>query len=252
MEFHINRTQDGVIKYPLHKHIFYEIMFYVRGKGCLQTEIGNYPFSPGTIIIVPPGVSHGSASESGFCNICVGGDFDRILRTDGIVTFFDKNGEAKMLAEMIYNNRFGNKEYLSALCGAYLRLLLSEAGGENRLNAEINRIIYKISENYYDSEADTEKYLKESGYAPDYIRAAFKKATGKTPSAFLADIRIRQACYLTDIYADSLQMQEIAEKCGYIDYAYFSKKFRSVMKMSPTKYKKMTKESTGMKEILNI
>ena len=157
-----------------------------------------------------------------------------------------------MLAEMIYNNRFGNKEYLSALCGAYLRLLVSEAGGEDRLNAEINRVIYKISENYYDSEADTEKYLKESGYAPDYIRAAFKKATGKTPSAFLTDIRIRQACYLTDIYADSLQMQEIAEKCGYIDYAYFSKKFRSVMKMSPTEYKKMTKESTDMNEILNI
>ena len=40
-----------------------------------------------------------------------------------------------------------------------------------------------------------------------------------------------------DIYQDNLSLSEIAEKCGYLDYVYFSKKFKSVMGLSPREYR---------------
>ena len=64
MDIQINRTQDGTISYPLHSHMNYEIMYYIEGTGFLRTEDKEYSFVPGTIIIVPPCIMHGSVSVS--------------------------------------------------------------------------------------------------------------------------------------------------------------------------------------------
>ena len=69
------RTEDGITNYPLHVHKNFEIMIYVEGKGYMRTEHGDIPFQPGTIIIVPPNIKHGSRSENQFKNISIEGDF---------------------------------------------------------------------------------------------------------------------------------------------------------------------------------
>ena len=43
-----------------HQHKFYEIMVYQRGEGYLRTKEDLIPVGPGKIMIVPPGVEHGS------------------------------------------------------------------------------------------------------------------------------------------------------------------------------------------------
>jgi len=43
---------------------------------------------------------------------------------------------------------------------------------------------------------------------------------------------------LIDLYRSTLSLQEIAERCGYTDYVYFSKKFKEVTGVSPRDYKK--------------
>lgn len=79
MDFQINRTQDGTKQYPLHRHNQYEIMIYLSGEGFLKTNNENYAFTPGTIIIVPPRLEHGSSSENGFVNISVVADLGQYL-----------------------------------------------------------------------------------------------------------------------------------------------------------------------------
>ena len=66
MNLQINCTQDGIKTYPMHKHNNYEIMLYLKGTGYLRTKNARYAFSPGSIIIVPPGMEHGSTSKNGF------------------------------------------------------------------------------------------------------------------------------------------------------------------------------------------
>lgn len=239
MDLQINCTEDGIKTYPMHKHKNCEIMFYLEGTGCLRTELKDYPFSAGTVIIVPPGIKHGSTSKNGFKNISICGKLWHLLNFSKPVALTDNsNGDGKKLVEMIYANRFANSEYLTSLVNSYIYCLLQSIKTETGVKACVNRIVSEISDNAFDESFNTTDLLIKSGYAEDYIRNRFKQITGMTPIEFLTDIRIKRACFLINIYADTLSLSEIAEKSGFTDYFYFSKKFKRIIGISPTEYKR--------------
>ena len=149
----------------------------------------------------------------------------------------DRTGE--FLVKMIFENRFSNAEYLSSLSNALAHFLLQNIRTEKSISIVLQDIVTKISDNFYDSNINISEILKKSGYAEDYIRSQFKLSTGKTPIGFLTETRINHACYLIDIYKNSLSLTEIAEKCGYTDYVYFSRRFKQVTGMSPKNYMKV-------------
>ena len=238
MNFKINCTPDGVVRYPMHAHKNYEIMLYLEGKGYMRTELGDVPFEDGTIVIVPPNIKHGSISKNGFKNISIEGDFKGYWHFDSVKFFGDNEmQEGKTLAQLIYDNRYGNSTYLSSLCTAYTYFLTQRFDIDSTINKCVSNIISEISKSAFDPQINLALVLLKSGYSEDYIRSCFKKITGKTPNEFLTEIRIKHACYLIDIYQDNLSLSEIAEKCGYLDYVYFSKKFKSVMGLSPREYR---------------
>ena len=238
MNFKINCTPDGVVRYPMHAHKNYEIMLYLEGKGYMRTELGDVPFEDGTIVIIPPNIKHGSISENGFRNISIEGDFEAYLGFDTVKSFEDnETQEGKMLAEMIYKNRYGNDTYLASLCTAYVCFLMQRFELDSAMQRSVKKITDEISQNAFDTQIDLTLILSKSGYSEDYIRSCFKKITGKTPSEFLTDIRIKNACFLIDIYKNKISLSEISERCGYLDYIYFSKRFKSVMGMSPREYR---------------
>lgn len=247
METRIGITKDGIKNYPIHSHRYYEIMLYLQGEGRLATENGDYVFSPGTIIIVPPEIEHGSVSDSGFKNISVGGNFGAYFPFKSpIIASDSSNGEGKILASLIYENRFCADGYLQSLISAYLHFLVRRIKNktESESNYVINGVISSISNGFLDSELSLSSLLNQSGYAEDYARSLFKKSTGKTPHAFLTELRITHACFLIDVYGATLQLSQIAEQCGYTDYVYFSKKFKELTGVSPNNYRK-NKKSGG-------
>ena len=241
MSFQINCTESGVITYPLHNHSEYEIIYYLLGEGCLKTEREEIPYEPGTIIIVPPKLMHGSVSGGGFRNISISGNFGSIFTgKDPIVLHDNPQGEGRVLAELIYKNRFGSQNFLKSLCESYSLFLMANLKFENNLDGAISRVISEIESNAFDLHFDLKATLLKTGYAEDYIRNQFKRKTGKTPTRFLTEIQIKRACYFIEIYQDSRSLAQIAELCGFADYIYFSKRFKQITGFSPSEYKKRT------------
>lgn len=234
----VNMTGKGVKVYPPHKHEFCEVMCYLNGVGHMYTERGNIEFEPGTVIIMPSGVIHGSVSENGFVNISLGGDFGALLSEvpSKPLRLLDRAGDGRALAKLIYKNRNGSRAYLNMLASA----LASYLGGiENAAHTDsaTERIIEKISVNAFDPKFRTADALENSGYAADYMRRRFKAVTGESPHNFLERLRIDRACYLIEVFGGVLSLSEIAERCGFDDYIYFSKTFKKRVGVSPCAYR---------------
>lgn len=222
---------------PAHQHKDYEIIVYVSGSGIFQAAGTQIPVFPGKIVIIPPGVMHGVAFSDNFERIYIRGEFSHIFSfTSPTVVSDNSENEGRILAKMIYNNRYANSEYVAALVGAFSHFLTQSMKMEDKISSAIEGIIDAITNNFYDSNINLNALLENSGYAEDYIRAQFKRFTGKTPTEFLTRVRINHACYLIDTYKYSLSLAEIAEKCGYTDYVYFSRRFKNSVGVSPRKY----------------
>lgn len=237
MEVQISVTKNGTIKYPLHSHNYYEIMYYLSGEGQLLTEKGNYVFSPGTIAIVPPSIMHGSSSENGFKNICVQGDFSHLLNLKETIILKDnKYNDGKSFAEMIMRNSYTKTTLLSNLVDTYINFILQQADLNAENTTAVLEIQKKIIENAFDPTIDIKKILNESKYAEDYIRMCFTKQLGISPLKFLTKIRIEHACTMIEIYKNHIPLTKIAEACGYTDYIYFSRTFKTITGKSPREY----------------
>ena len=98
--------------------------------------------------------------------------------------------------------------------------------------------MHNISSNFFECDINIKNILDSSGYAQDYIRSVFKQSTGMTPNEYLSKVRMNHACYLIDVYSNTMSMTEIALRCGYYDYTYFSQKFKKTYGISPRDYKK--------------
>ena len=233
MGFMINRITTET---SLHQHNVYEIIVCTGGNGTFYgTE--EALVSKGNIIIVPPRVMHRAIVQDTLDRIYIQGDFGHCFLFSSSVVVQDISiGEGCMLAEMLYHNRYAKREYVAALVEAFTHYLMQSIHTTDRVHTAVMHMINQITAGFNDYTLDLQSLLKESSYAEDYVRAQFKKITGKTPHAFLTDVRIRHACSLMYTYGKSVSLAKIAEKCGYTDYVYFSKKFKSITGVAPRTY----------------
>ncbi len=221
-----------------HKHKSYEIVVYINGSGVFHTAKQDFKVSPGKIIIVPPGTEHYTSTENTDCErIFIIGEFNRIFFLPAATMISDNStNEGMLLAKMIYANRYSDHEYLTALINAFTHFILQNIKMENEIFLATKEIIETISNDFYNSNINLNELLKKSGYAEDYIRVQFKRITGKTPTEFLTQIRINHACYLMETYKNVFSLADVAERCGYTDYIYFSRRFKHIVGVSPRKY----------------
>ena len=151
--------------------------------------------------------------------------------------------EGKKLAELVLYNRFGNEEYFTALCNAYIRfILLSLEYPKSDMNAIVYKMTDYMKKNYDNSELSITKLLRESGYAKDYVRTKFFEVVKMTPKKYLTTVRMKKAKELINLYGEDVSIARIAELCGIVDPAVFSKNFKKFYGISPKQYMQTRKK----------
>lgn len=70
---------------------------------------------------------------------------------------------------------------------------------------------------------------------PSYFSDVFRRKTGETFSAYLANIRVEKACSLLTV--TRLRIGEIAFACGFRSLSQFNRGFKKATKMSPREFR---------------
>lgn len=95
-------------------------------------------------------------------------------------------------------------------------------------------IVNFIKENFK-RKISTEELSDLVGLSVGSLSRYFKKAFGSTPIEFINSYRIDRACLLLTRTSESVL--QIAQKCGFEDYRYFSRLFKRRMHMTPLEYR---------------
>ena len=99
-----------------------------------------------------------------------------------------------------------------------------------------NEIIEYINDNY--TEDLTVSMLADHFFMSEsYFAHIFKKSTGKSVIEYVNELRISHACAFLELEESSIS--DIAVRVGFNDINYFSRKFKSIMGITPTEYKRI-------------
>lgn len=85
-----------------------------------------------------------------------------------------------------------------------------------------------------DSNFNVTQFSKKLGLNSSQFYRKLKKLTGKSPSVFLRDFRLKRAMIM--LHYKKGNITEVAEKSGFNSPAYFSKCFKEAFNILPSKY----------------
>lgn len=74
-------------------------------------------------------------------------------------------------------------------------------------------------------------------YSKNYVERICNREFGVSPIQYVNDMKIKKAMYLLE--TTSKPITSVSEECGYVDYAYFYKRFVQKTGLSPSKWRGM-------------
>ena len=100
-------------------------------------------------------------------------------------------------------------------------------------NYIVNRTLEYV-QNHFKEDVSLKKLAEVLEITPEYLSMLFKRETGMNFSIYLKEFRINYAKRL--IKGTDMKVYEVARECGYSNSNYFTKVFKEVTGISPTKY----------------
>ncbi|MBO4620878.1 MAG: helix-turn-helix domain-containing protein [Victivallales bacterium] len=116
---------------------------------------------------------------------------------------------------------------------------------EEHRHFTMGKILDYLNKNYM-HEISQRELCKMAACSPSTFQRRFKKLTGYRPTEYIIRKRITMAQTLL-LKEPDLAIAEIGFACGFIDNAYFSRKFRLVTGVTPQKWR-LSKGNAGIKQ----
>lgn len=102
------------------------------------------------------------------------------------------------------------------------------------LHADIIADFIELVQHEYMNDLDLDKIVFEYGLSKNHFAKIFKQAMHMAPHNYLIDYRLEKAKEL--LKSGKYYINEVAEKVGYPNYAYFSRLFKNKEGVSPQNY----------------
>ncbi|SFC87798.1 AraC-type DNA-binding protein [Zunongwangia mangrovi] len=230
----------------------YILLYCVEGKGSVELADNTYFLPPNSFIIIPPDIAHHYRSSINnpwtifWCHFL--GDKGNLLYQHykrksnfPVISIPRSERRQKNFIKVMNVLESGYDIYGIEFANLSLFNTVMEMIYYKDINTtEVKADIISNSINYLNSNLD--KNIKIEFLAEKYNLSVsryseiFKKKTGYSPIQFFNKLKIEKSCQY--LYFTDLRVKEICNKIGYEDPYYYSRAFKKLMGMSPSKYRK--------------
>jgi AraC-like DNA-binding protein len=258
-----------------HDQEFYEITFHLEGVSTHYTEDYRRLITPGSVLIVTPGMVHGYDFEPGahtrtknvyFIPEWLISDLRTFWKEEGLMPLilsrllFRKPLHAEMPQFTItpeemrqcereiddireessrdHPSLFVLKMTLLKLLVRVCRAYAEKAGPAAFLpyNGTVIQALELIETVLSQGAAlDTPDLARQLGITPEHLSRSLKKATGWSPMEYYQHRRIQCACH--ELLDPGMSVTEVAQSLGFFDAPHFNRIFRKYQGISPTQYR---------------
>lgn len=237
---YINRHENPTYHVELHTHDMWEIIYYTEGTGIAEINNRKVAFEPHDIFVIPPGIPHRDYSNVGFKSYYYTfSDFE--FKPISYFKFRDSdNLDFLHILEQIYREyqmkRNNWRNIVNSLYEVLFHYIVSFAQSPAQ-NKYVAHALQEIGDNVANPKFSIDQLIDEIPLNTDYFRKLFLHHTGRTPLQYLTFKRISYAQQLLiSKKVSKLSIKEIAWKCGYEDYYYFSRVFKKEVGVSPREW----------------
>ncbi|NRY59488.1 AraC family transcriptional regulator [Clostridium beijerinckii] len=253
-----------------HFHEDYEIFYLIQGERKYFINDTIYKISEGNLVLVNVNEIHKTSdfSDHSHERIVVNftpaflAEFSQNVNALNLYSCFNLENRVLPLSFKYKNNIEGvlnrllevdksqsdNKNFHSKVLLCELLILINNFVDDFKLkgyssmqpiNPKVSQVIKYINENYHQA-ISLSSVAKEFYLSPFYLSKLFKQTTNFTFIEYLNSVKIRNATQL--LQDKKYKIIDIAEKVGFTNNTHFTRVFKTVMGMSPMKYRKLLSE----------
>ena len=237
-EFHnLKETPEREVK-------CFELELYTYGRGDTVLDGVSYPHAPGNIVLARPGQRRRStdlfvchyihfqspdilpylAAIPSLINVPDQGYYRKQFTE---ITALYERGELLLLQSRLYG-------LLAHIQTGAAMLHRAIAGGVH-VDEVLCRQAAALMEQRYQEPWPLEKLAMAVNLSPIYFHKMFSAYSGRSPRKYLEDSRLQAAKNM--LLTTELTAAEIAARCGFSSYTYFSSTFKKLTGLTPTAYR---------------
>lgn len=220
------------------EHTVWEMCLILEGSGFFLVEGEQYPFSPGTILCIPPHFKHRGQPDKFFNDFCIGIP-EYLVPGEKVSVFHDDEfGTFRRIME-VYDHVFHTEplnfgQILGHLKRTMQSLLISWQ--ERKPTPEMIQLVEDINRNVSNIDYKVSDAIARIPLNSNYVRKQFRETYYMTPVSYMNHLRITQAKSL--LLTSDEPISELALHCGFADAKYFTRLFHSSTGYAPLEYRK--------------
>lgn len=266
---HDTISEEGFSLYP-HFHREFEFFVMKKGSGKLYIDDVEYRINEGDAVFINSEALHvGVNTDDGYAEFfaivfapeMLGSFGDDLIMNKYVLPVLYK----KVAFQEIYNgDEIWQKKVITLLTDIHEAYRLAEAGYELKIKAmlmeawqlcfvnsskkldgdtadraveDMKRVFAYINEEY-SSPLSLEDMAAKTNMSRGYFCRRFSEIMHITPFEYLMRVRIENSCRM--LTENTLTVGEIALRCGFNSFSYFSKTFKRFTGCTPREYQKRT------------
>lgn len=253
---------EQLVSHSIHVHTNYELLYVVEGEVTMLIGGRPYPLSAGSMIflnqfeehatqlrggvyrryylLIPPADLPSFRSGTSLFSVfrLHGADFPYVLAAGERKPRFD------LFFRLLSEATCGGERYQQERVQALVTLILTEAyqlqpdmfaAGSDSALVRIPSILDELDQHFADDFSLT-RLAEQYHVSPGYLSRCFRDHVGMSPMQYITQSRLTHAKHL--LMDTSLNITDIALRCGFKDVSNFIRRFKAQFDLSPHQFRR--------------